>query len=193
VRLQVVVKTVSGNVASWPATGNVTTRPLPVLDLDQHVVDEETGETAIVWQPNPESYQDQYKVSRKNQDFGGGASLSLTIATRRCCAPQPPKTRLGILPPPLPLPSSPSPLFSALPHWLRVPRYVYPVPAGYNDDDDDEVVASVRGNPAGASGASSPSHTPSMATTRRKKAAGAVDRTHTLPSSHVPSPWPTWP
>ena len=27
---QVVVKTVSGSVASWPATGNVTTKPLPV-------------------------------------------------------------------------------------------------------------------------------------------------------------------
>ena len=29
-QLQVVVKTVSGSVASWPATGNVTTKPLPV-------------------------------------------------------------------------------------------------------------------------------------------------------------------
>ena len=29
--LQVVVKTVSGSVASWPATGNVTTKPLPVM------------------------------------------------------------------------------------------------------------------------------------------------------------------
>ena len=27
---QVVVKTVAGSVASWPATGNVTTKPLPV-------------------------------------------------------------------------------------------------------------------------------------------------------------------
>ncbi len=62
------VKTVSGSVASWPATGNVTTRPLPVLDLEQHAggegEDGEEGEAALLWQPNPESYQDQYKVSR---------------------------------------------------------------------------------------------------------------------------------
>ncbi len=62
------VKTVSGSVASWPATGNVTTRPLPVLDLEQHAGGEgeegEEGEAALLWQPNPESYQDQYKVSR---------------------------------------------------------------------------------------------------------------------------------
>ncbi len=61
------VKTVSGSVASWPATGNVTTRPLPVLDLEQHAggegEDGEEGEAALLWQPNPESYQDQYKVS----------------------------------------------------------------------------------------------------------------------------------
>jgi hypothetical protein len=35
---QVVVKTVSGSVASWPATGNVTTRPLPVLDNIQTLI-----------------------------------------------------------------------------------------------------------------------------------------------------------
>ena len=60
---QVVVKTVSGSVASWPATGNVTTQPLPVLDNIQKVVDQETKESAIIWGPNPDSTQDQYKVS----------------------------------------------------------------------------------------------------------------------------------
>ena len=39
-----VVKTVSGSVASWPATGNVTTRPLPVLDNIQTLIDEDTKE-----------------------------------------------------------------------------------------------------------------------------------------------------
>ena len=38
----VVVKTVSGSVASWPTTANVTTRPLPVMAIQQSV-DEETG------------------------------------------------------------------------------------------------------------------------------------------------------
>ena len=77
---QVVVKTVSGSVASWPATGNVTTRPLPVLDNIQKVVDQETKESAIVWEPNSGSEQDGYKVrtfnSLKNID-----KLNLMILT----------------------------------------------------------------------------------------------------------------
>ena len=62
---QVVVKTVSGSVASWPATGNVTTRPLPV-----HNIREETrgggaggaGAISLAWEPNADSQQDSYKV-----------------------------------------------------------------------------------------------------------------------------------
>ena len=61
---QVVVKTVSGSVASWPATGNVTTRPLPVQDTIQTILDDQTGETLVVWRPNPDSFQDGYKVRR---------------------------------------------------------------------------------------------------------------------------------
>ena len=64
---QVVVKTVSGSVASWPATGNVTTRPLPV-----HNIREETrgggaggaGAISLAWEPNADSQQDSYKVTR---------------------------------------------------------------------------------------------------------------------------------
>ena len=60
---QVVVKTVSGSVASWPATGNVTTQPLPVLLPERPThVDDETKEVTVNWEPNPESHQDQYKV-----------------------------------------------------------------------------------------------------------------------------------
>ena len=61
---QVVVKTVSGSVASWPATGNVTTRPLPVQNVRQ-AVDTETGEVSFQWEPHPESHQDSYRVSVK--------------------------------------------------------------------------------------------------------------------------------
>ena len=43
---QVFVKTKSGSVFSWPATGNVTTRPLPVQNLRKNV-DEETTETSF--------------------------------------------------------------------------------------------------------------------------------------------------
>ena len=50
---QVVVKTVSGSVASWPATGNVTTRPLPVRELRRET-NEKTKEITLVWDPNEE-------------------------------------------------------------------------------------------------------------------------------------------
>ena len=62
------MKTVSGSVASWPATGNVTTRPLPVLESIQTVIDEDTKEAAVVWEPHPDSLQDEYKV-RQKQDL----------------------------------------------------------------------------------------------------------------------------
>ena len=57
---QVVVKTVSA-VASFPATGNVTTRPLPVTELRQEV-DSETSAIKLTWKPNPDSLQDSFKV-----------------------------------------------------------------------------------------------------------------------------------
>ena len=56
------VKTVSGSVASWPATGNVTTRPLPVQNLRQRT-EADTGEVKFQWEPHPESSQDSYRVS----------------------------------------------------------------------------------------------------------------------------------
>ena len=59
---QVVVKTVSGSVASWPATGYVTTRPLPVQNLSQRT-EADTGEVKFEWEPHPESNQDSYRVS----------------------------------------------------------------------------------------------------------------------------------
>ena len=59
------VKTVSGKVASWPATGNVTTRPLPVQNLRQRT-EAETGEVKFQWEPHPESRQDSYRVSVKS-------------------------------------------------------------------------------------------------------------------------------
>ena len=63
---QVVVKTVSGSVASWPATGNVTTRPLPVQSIREEQ-DPSTQEVSLRWEPNPESQQDSYKVSTTQQ------------------------------------------------------------------------------------------------------------------------------
>lgn len=59
---QVLVKTVSGKVASWPAAVNVTLKPLPVLDLSA-VIDDKTGDLSISWKPDNASYQDVYKIS----------------------------------------------------------------------------------------------------------------------------------
>ncbi|CAG0882993.1 unnamed protein product [Cyprideis torosa] len=74
----VVVKTVSGNVASWPATGNVTTRPLPVLNLHAETVHQKT--TVITWRPHPDSIQDAYQVTFTEVGSFNGASSSKTIA-----------------------------------------------------------------------------------------------------------------
>ena len=59
---QVVVKTVSGSVASWPATGNVTTRPLPVHNIREETRGGGAGAISLAWEPNADSQQDSYKV-----------------------------------------------------------------------------------------------------------------------------------
>lgn len=76
---KVVVKTVSGSVASWPATGNVTTRPLPVLDNIQTLIDENTKEATISWEPNPDSYQDEYKITYYELETFNGDSSSVFV------------------------------------------------------------------------------------------------------------------
>lgn len=57
---EVVVKTVSGNVASWPVTGNITTKPLPVNSLKAKPG--KAGEITLDWLPNNESLQDSFMV-----------------------------------------------------------------------------------------------------------------------------------
>lgn len=57
---EVVVKTVSGNVASWPVTGNITTKPLPVVDLKARAG--RNGEIEVDWIANNESVQDAFMV-----------------------------------------------------------------------------------------------------------------------------------
>ncbi|KAH7939926.1 hypothetical protein HPB52_019495 [Rhipicephalus sanguineus] len=61
---EVMVKTVSGNVASWPVMGNVTTHPLPVEDLNATYGD--AGEILVRWKPNNASLQDAYMVSPRD-------------------------------------------------------------------------------------------------------------------------------
>ena len=58
---QVVVKTVSGKVTSWPASGDVTLKPLPIRRL-RSFTDEKTGIITILWEPDPSSTQEEYKI-----------------------------------------------------------------------------------------------------------------------------------
>ncbi|XP_069999561.1 tyrosine-protein phosphatase 10D [Penaeus vannamei] len=75
---QVLVKTVSGNVASWPSKGNVTTRPLKILDLRRE--DEESSqEVKLSWTPDPTSIQDSYKILYQEiEAFNGDARTRTT-------------------------------------------------------------------------------------------------------------------
>lgn len=57
---EVVVKTVSGNVASWPLTGNVTTKPLPVVDLKAEPL--KINQIQVEWLPSNKSTQDSFMV-----------------------------------------------------------------------------------------------------------------------------------
>ncbi|XP_046978913.1 tyrosine-protein phosphatase 10D-like isoform X1 [Vanessa cardui] len=60
----VTVKTMSGKVTSWPATADLTLKPLPVRDLQGRSVDTEDGGGVFLWwKPADGSTQDEYKVS----------------------------------------------------------------------------------------------------------------------------------
>ncbi|KAK3875168.1 hypothetical protein Pcinc_019949, partial [Petrolisthes cinctipes] len=74
----VLIKTVSGNVASWPTSGNVTTRPLAVRDL---VAEEEENGRAVklLWSPDPTSTQDRYKVVYQEVETFNGDSRTRVV------------------------------------------------------------------------------------------------------------------
>lgn len=59
---QVIVKTVSGKVTSWPATADLIIKPLPVHSL-LAFPNSKTGEINLSWSPNVTSTQDEYKIS----------------------------------------------------------------------------------------------------------------------------------
>ncbi|XP_046394393.1 tyrosine-protein phosphatase 10D isoform X1 [Ischnura elegans] len=74
---QVVVKTVSGKVTSWPATGNVTLKPLPVQDLSSSIDDR--GAIKISWVPDTNSFQERYKISYYEVETFNGDSNSIFV------------------------------------------------------------------------------------------------------------------
>lgn len=78
---QVIVKTVSGKVTSWPATADVTLKPLPVQNL-QAVSNERTGLVTITWEPDSSSYQEEYRISyHEVETFNGDSSTMTTNQT----------------------------------------------------------------------------------------------------------------
>ncbi|XP_043267238.1 tyrosine-protein phosphatase 10D isoform X2 [Venturia canescens] len=80
---QVVVKTVSGKVTSWPASGDITLKPLAVRDLRADV-DEKTGMLEVSWRPENGSTQDSYKLQYHEVETSiGGDSNSLTTNKTR--------------------------------------------------------------------------------------------------------------
>ncbi|GAB6018714.1 hypothetical protein CHUAL_000390 [Chamberlinius hualienensis] len=70
VTYEVVVKTVSGNVFSWPTSANVTTRPLPVSMLN--ATSNDLGEIMVQWVINNASTQDLFNVRYQEMDSLNG-------------------------------------------------------------------------------------------------------------------------
>ncbi|XP_011298900.1 tyrosine-protein phosphatase 10D isoform X2 [Fopius arisanus] len=77
---QVVVKTVSGKVTSWPASGDITLRPLAVRDLRAEI-DEKTGMLEVSWGPDNTSTQDSYKLQYHEVETTSITGDSNTLAT----------------------------------------------------------------------------------------------------------------
>ncbi|XP_015786402.1 tyrosine-protein phosphatase 10D [Tetranychus urticae] len=78
---EVVVKTVSDNVASWPVTCNVTTAPLPVSELKAWPG--EAGEINVSWVANNDSVQDSYMVKyHELEAFNSDGSVQVVHETK---------------------------------------------------------------------------------------------------------------
>lgn len=78
---QVIVKTVSGKVTSWPATGDVTLKPLPVTRLTADRNDE-TGLVTLRYEGHPSSTQEEYRISyHEVETLNGDTSIMGTDKT----------------------------------------------------------------------------------------------------------------
>lgn len=71
---QVVVKTVSGKVTSWPATADITLKPLPVQNLRN--LEEINGVVNIMWTPDNSSTQEEYRISYHEVDGAANGDSS---------------------------------------------------------------------------------------------------------------------
>ncbi|XP_068211170.1 tyrosine-protein phosphatase 10D-like isoform X1 [Palaemon carinicauda] len=75
------IKTVSGAVASWPTTGKVTLRPLPVTDLQANE-SEETREVTLTWKDDEISTQDHYKILYQEVETFNGDSRTKVVTEK---------------------------------------------------------------------------------------------------------------
>jgi len=80
---QILVKTFSAKVASWPASLNVTLKPLPVLDL-KSVVNLSSGDLKITWHVDNSSFQEGYKISYLEAESLNGDSNTMYVETEEC-------------------------------------------------------------------------------------------------------------
>ncbi|XP_045478955.1 tyrosine-protein phosphatase 10D isoform X2 [Harmonia axyridis] len=69
----VIVKTVSGKVTSWPASTEVTLKPLAVSNI-KAFNDDKNGIVTISWTPHPDSFQEGYLISYHEVESSTGDS-----------------------------------------------------------------------------------------------------------------------
>ncbi|XKL64252.1 hypothetical protein PGB90_004338 [Kerria lacca] len=77
---QILVKTFSAKVASWPATLNVTLKPLPILDLNSFI-NPISGDWKIKWRVDNSSYQESFKISYLEAESLNGDSNTMMVET----------------------------------------------------------------------------------------------------------------
>ncbi|XKL59004.1 hypothetical protein PGB90_000020 [Kerria lacca] len=75
---QILVKTFSAKVASWPATLNITLKPLPVLDLNSYI-NPISGGWNVKWRVDNSSYQESFKISYLEAESLNGDSNAMMI------------------------------------------------------------------------------------------------------------------
>lgn len=78
---QVIVKTVSGKVTSWPTSADITLRPLQVKNL-RSSTNEKNGLVSLSWEPDENSFDEEYKISyHEVETFNGDSSTMNTNQT----------------------------------------------------------------------------------------------------------------
>ena len=78
---EIVAKTVSGNVVSWPILYNVTTRPSPVVNLVSYLTKQ--NEIQLKWLPANDSIQDSYLIKyHELEAFNSDGTVQITKETK---------------------------------------------------------------------------------------------------------------